>query len=229
VLRPPSLKSVIDRLRRLYGHLPPPGTSDPFEVILRENAAYLVDDERREAVFSALAKEIGLTPEAILDAPFERIVAVIRPGGMRPEDRASKLLDCASIAAEVGGAAALLALARDGSPTARKILRRFPGIGEPGADWLVLLAGGPRSLAPDSNALRVLVRLGFAKEEKDYGRTYRAASASVAAELPRDSKGVIEARQLLRRHGQELCRRSDPRCDLCPLERGCAFKAGRAR
>ncbi|HEX7615962.1 MAG TPA: hypothetical protein VF554_11890 [Thermoanaerobaculia bacterium] len=79
------------------------------------------------------------------------------------------------------------------------------------------------SLAPDSNGLRVLVRLGYAQEDANYAKTYRAAAEAVAPELPKDSNRLIAAHQLLRRHGQEICRRSEPRCDVCPLARGCDF------
>ena len=111
-------------------------------------------------------------------------------------------------------------------PTAaRKLLKKFPGIGEPGADKILLYNRAARSLAPDSNVLRVLVRLGFGKMEKDYARTYRSAAENTAAELPSDFRKLIAARELLRRHGQELCRRTAPRCEACPLSPRCeAFR-----
>ena len=57
---------------------------------------------------------------------------------------------------------------------ARRILKRFPGIGDPGADRILLLSGAQPVLGMDSNALRVLVRLGYAREQKNYGKQYRA-------------------------------------------------------
>ena len=38
------------------------------------------------------------------------------------------------------------------------ILKRFPGIGDPGADKILLCSRGAATLAPESNALRVLLR-----------------------------------------------------------------------
>src|SRR2546426_12509444 len=56
-------------------------------------------------------------------------------------------------------------LFRSRSPAeARKILKRFPGIGDPGADKILLFCRGGQGLGPDSNALRVLVRLGRSEE-----------------------------------------------------------------
>lgn len=57
---------------------------DPWERILWENAAYLVDDTRRAEVFGALASEVSLDPAAILAVPKERLAAVIARGGMLP-------------------------------------------------------------------------------------------------------------------------------------------------
>src|SRR2546422_8413212 len=62
--------------------------------------------------------------------------------------------------------AKLRAAVRRSPKEANQLLQRFPGIGEPGADKILLFAGGQVSLGPDSNALRVLYRLGFGKQEK---------------------------------------------------------------
>src|SRR5262249_47363602 len=111
---------------------------------------------------------------------------------------------------------------------ARRVLKRFPGVGDPGADRLLMIAGSLVTLAPESNGLRVLVRLGFAKEDPSYAKTWKAAAETGAPELPADPAWLLKAHLLLRRHGEELCKRSDPRCDVCPLVRTCAYaKAGR--
>jgi endonuclease III len=222
----PKLKDVVAALRRLYGEPKPFVSADPWELVLRENAAYLVDDATREDVFRSLKARVGLSPEALLGAPHERLVEAIHKGGMRPPERANKLLEAAEIANEVG-LPELRRLAKQGGPAARRVLKRFPGIGDPGADKLLLAAGSAVTLAPDSNALRVLVRLGFGKEDKSYTRTYRSAAEAAGPELPSDSAWLAGAHQLLRRHGQELCKRTDPACDACPLEKACAYAAGR--
>ena len=42
-------------------------------------------------------------------------------------------------------------------------------------------------------------------------------------QLPEDYPWLISAHQLLRRHGQEICRRSAPVCEACPLTEGCRW------
>ena len=218
----PKLREIVAVLEKLYGKPAPFPSNDPWELILRENASYLVDDATREEVFRSLKARIGVSPEAILDAPPERLVEAIRKGGMRPPMRADKLVEAAELARETG-LAELRKLAKEGGPEARKVLKRFPGIGEPGADKLLFAAGSAVTLAPDSNGLRVLVRLGYAKDDANYAKTYRAAAEAVAPELPDERAWLIAAHQLLRRHGQETCRRSEPRCEVCPLAKGCEF------
>jgi endonuclease III len=109
---------------------------------------------------------------------------------------------------------------------ARKALRKFPVIGEPGADKILLFTGTVPSLAPESNGLRGLVRLGFAKEHKNYAATYRAVQTALHSEHGEDCTPLITAHQLLKRHGQELCRRSAPRCEACPLRKSCPSASG---
>ena len=218
-----SLPSVIDRLEALYGPPAPPAVIDPFEMIVAESAAYLVDDDRRARVFARLREEVGLDPEDVLGTPTPVLVEVIRGGGMLPEHRAEKLVKAANTALEIG-LETLRELIRTDPKKAGKLLQRFPGIGEPGADKILLFSRAKRTLGADSNVLRVLVRLGFGEgDETHYTRMYRSAAEAVAPQLPEDYPWLISAHQLLRRHGQEICRRSAPLCEICPVTDGCRW------
>jgi endonuclease III len=104
---------------------------------------------------------------------------------------------------------------------ARTALKKFPGIGEPGAEKILLFTGKHALFALESNGLRVLVRLGYAREEKNYSTTYRALRTALAPLESRGAAWLQRAHLLLQRHGQELCKRTAPRCDDCPLLAGC--------
>lgn len=88
------LRAAVAALRTRYGDSAPLVT-DPFEMILLENAAYLVDDAKRQETFEQLRQRIGLTPKAILARSAQDIASAIEGGGMRPLMRAEKVLDCA--------------------------------------------------------------------------------------------------------------------------------------
>ena len=113
-------------------------------------------------------------------------------------------------------------------PEARRLLRRFPGTGEPGADRILLFGHHHNVLALDSNALRVLLRLGIGEDSDNYQRSYRSAQAAAQGLLAPEGAQLIRANLLLRHHGQELCRRSEPHCPICPLQSRCRTGGGRA-
>src|SRR2546423_2522807 len=100
----PSLRKVVAQLAAHYGKPESPITTDPFELILLENIAYRVSDERREAAFKTLRKYAGTKPHQILAASHENIFRATRLGGMHPEQRVSRLKESALIAMnEFGG------------------------------------------------------------------------------------------------------------------------------
>jgi endonuclease III len=218
-------RAAIAALRRLYGKPAPPFSTDPFELVVYENIAYLASDEKRGEAFASLCRDVGVTPRAILKASMAALVGACRVGGIYPERRAERLRRSAEIVVSRfdGDLRPVLRLPYE---KARKALQRFPAIGEPGADKILLFCGGHPVVAPESNGLRVLVRLGFVREGSSYGATYRAALASVASEAGRDRRFLIAAHSLLRRHGQELCRRTRPECPTCPLRARCDYYTG---
>jgi endonuclease III len=213
------LSRILDRLERHHGAPVSAGPSDPFEQIVYENACYLVDDETRAAVFARLARDVGVTPRAIREAQSKRLLAAIGDGGMRPPMRAEKLRTAARLAEALP--VPLAELVRGPVAAAKRALRQFPGIGDPGAEKILLFAGAQALLGLESNGLRVLLRLGYGKESPSYDRSWRSVRDAVADELPKSVPAVQRAHRLLRRHGQTLCRRTKPACDDCPLRDSC--------
>jgi endonuclease III len=213
-----SLKRVVAALEKM--HAPEPLVAkSAFEVVLWENVAYLVDDDRRKRAFEVLRERVGLTPEAI-DGAKKGVLE-----GLVGDECAEKLRRAAEVALEIEDLDSAVA---SNSREARRTLKRFPGIGDPGADRILMLFGGARTIAPESNGLRVLCRLGLVEEQKGYAATYRKAVEALEAQLPRDP---ARAHALLREHGRVVCRRSAPHCEVCPLTKTCAFyqaTAGRA-
>ncbi len=135
------LRAAIDRLLTFYGRPPRPPAVDPFELVIWENCAYLVDDARRATAFKRLQRAVGLKPAAILATPLPALADIIKEGGMHAARRAEKLHTAADIALDIGTAELRRAIKR--SPEeAKQLLRRFPGIGEPGADKILLLCRG---------------------------------------------------------------------------------------
>jgi adenine-specific DNA glycosylase len=96
-------------------------------------------------------------------------------------------------------------------------------LGATGAEKILLLARSHPVLGLDSNGMRVLTRIGMVKEEPSYAATYRNVQSFVSIYADKGFDWLIRAHHLLRQHGQELCKRSRPRCDRCPLNDECNY------
>lgn len=211
---------VVRLLRGHYGVSEPLPVLNAFEWVVLENVAYLARPERRMAAFEVLRTSVGNSPHALLEASDEQLMRATAHG-ILAGTFADKVRECARIAIERFGGDLDAALdARPGAAVA--MLRAFPGIGEPGAERILLFTGRRASLAPESNALRLLVRLGLVEEHGSYARTY-AASRAVDAALEPTPDAMAEVHLLLARHGREVCKRTKPRCGECVLEQGCAY------
>jgi len=225
VTKPLQFSSIIRALQQFYGKPKPPRITDPFEIILWENVAYLVDDDKRATAFAALKKNIGTTPQQILKASDQQLIAVTKLGGMVPELRAQRVRQIAELAHWIFKDD-LKSVLQKALPEAKKALKKFPSIGGPGAEKILMLTRSYPVLALESNGLRVLLRLGFAEEKKSYSASYRGVQQAIKEQLPSSYDGLIAAHQLLRQHGQELCKRSQPLCETCPLQRECSYFHG---
>ncbi len=216
------LRKAVEKLLALYGKPRAPKPSGPWEWILWENCAYLATDEKRERAFAAL-KKVGTKPERILAASEEALLEVTKNGIMAARF-ADKLRACATTLLEDFGGdlrpAVNLPL-----PRAKSALRKFPGIGAPGAEKILLFTKSYPLFALDSNGLRVLLRLGFGEEKKSYAASYSSAQKAAAYEAGEDYAWLTAAHDLLRAHGQSLCRRTNPGCEECPLAAGCVYRA----
>jgi len=222
---PADLPPLLDALEARYGPQTPPRLDGPLEQILWENVGYLVDDERRREAFAALKRKVGTDAADILAASDAVLREVADLGGMLPEARVAKLRRISGIALKRFGGDVGPVLGEP-VPRAKAALTAFPGIGEPGAEKILLFSGTRPLLALESNGLRALLRLGYGDERKSYAATYRSVQAAAEAGLPETCPARVRAHLLLRRHGQELCRRSRPRCDLCPLAASCDHARG---
>jgi endonuclease-3 len=218
----PDFKKLIARLKREHGEPSLPPARGPFELVLWENACYLLSDERRAAVFEGLRREVGLNANAIWNAPRETLLALAKMGGMRPETRVFRWREIARItASQFGGN--LDGILQEPYEKAKKSLKQFPNIGDPGAEKILMFCGASPGLPLEWNGLRVLTRVGFGRVQKSYGATYRSVQDGIRDQLPRDAAQLARAHLLLREHGKKQCRNNAPLCRSCPIAKLCAF------
>src|SRR3569833_1357279 len=66
--------------------------TDPLALIVWENVGYLVDDERREALFAVFRVRFGLDAASIAAASPDVLLDCAERGGMNPPERARRLM-----------------------------------------------------------------------------------------------------------------------------------------
>jgi endonuclease III len=108
---------------------------------------------------------------------------------------------------------------------AKKALKQFPNIGDPGAEKILMFCGASPGLPLEWNGLRVLTRVGYGRWQKNYGAAYRSVQEALKPELPRKAEAIAQAHLLLRQHGKEICRDKSPQCYACPVKELCAYPA----
>jgi endonuclease III len=229
----PNLREVLDTLEKLYGPQQAVGPTDSYEMVLYLNCGYPATDGTCSKGFEALKREVGLKPGRILAAPPAELAKCLRLGGIVPELRAKKLKEIArTVNSEFNGdlKAVLKKCMQEekkqrgqGVRAAKKILQKFPVIGEPSAEKILLFAKLAPVTAVPSASVGVPVRLWFGQEGKNYAVDYRKVRDKLNAELPETFEARQRAYLLLNRHGHEICKRSAPKCQICPLTAQCAY------
>ena len=233
-----NLSEVLAQLEQLYGPQKAAGPADPYQMILFVNCGYPATDASCSKGFDALKREVGLQPEKILAAPKAKLAKLMRLGGIVPELRAQRLKEIArAVKTEFHEdlQAALKRCLQDekklpgkGIRGAKKVLQKFPVIGEPGAEKILLFSNLAPVAAVPSACVDVPARLWFGEVGKKYAADYRAAREILSEGLAE----TVEARQraylLLKKHGQEICKRSTPKCEICPLIAQCAYFQAKA-
>ena len=222
------IAGLLDRLESFYGPQRPSWPTDPYQFLVWWHCGYPASDVTCAKGWASLTKSVGVTPEKLLAASPEKLTTALKPGGMVPELRALRLKEIAMrVKDQLGGD---LRSALSGPlDKARKELRKFPNIADPGADRILLFAHIAPIAAIPSNCPHVLVRILSGREHENYGVTYREAQDAVESQIPATFDARARAYLLLKHHGQMTCKRTNPKCDQCPVSTNCAFFSGNLR
>jgi endonuclease III len=215
-----TLTAAVAKLAPLYPTRAP--LRDPLAILVWENVGYLIDDARRAELFTEFKSKIGFKAAEIANAPMKILGDIVKRGGMNPQKRAERLKEIGRMAISECDGDIVGHLRAIPLPKARAFLKKFPSVGDPGADRIILFAGIAPRPALNSDGMRALVRLGLCAEQKSYSQTYRVAVDVLRKEGMPDAQWLERAYLVLRAHGRALCKRSAPICEPCPLDRLCA-------
>lgn len=201
--------------------------AEPYEFLVWWHCGYPASDAACGKGWESLRKVVGIEPERLLETPDRVLAEALRPGGMVPELRAMRLKEVAArVVRDFGGD--LRAGLAGPVAEARKKLKAFPGIADPGVDRILLFGRVAPVAAVPSNCPHVLVRIERGLERENYGVTYGEARESIESGLPETFEARQRAYLLLKVHGQSICKKK-PRCGECSVSDDCAFFGGKLR
>jgi endonuclease III len=234
---PRKLTQILDALENNHGHQTLVGPKDPYEMIVFLNCGYPASDAKCAKGFESLKREIGVEPQKVLAVSKPKLARVMRPTVIRPAVCAERLKEIAlKVKRDFKGDLATALKQRlqeakeleKGVRGAKKVLQEFPVIGEPSAEKILLFSGLAPVAAVPSAFVAVPVRIFVGEPGKNYAADYKAAREILDSELPETFEARQRAYLLLKKHGQEICKRSKPKCEVCPLTAQCAYLQAKA-
>jgi endonuclease III len=234
---PRKLTQILDALENSYGSQKLAGPSDPYQMMVFLNCGYPASDAKCAKGFEALKREIGVEPKKVLGVSKAKLAKVMRPSVIMPAVCAERLKEIARrVKGEYKGD--LIAVLKQrlseakepekGVKAAKKVLQEFPVIGEPSAEKILLFSGLAPITAVPSAFVDVPIRMFVGEPGKNYATDYKAAREILDSELARTFEARQRAYLLLKKHGQEICKRSKPKCEICPLTAECAYLQAKA-
>jgi len=229
---PRKLTQILDALENSYGSQKLAGPTDPYQMMVFLNCGYPASDAKCAKGFEALKREIGVEPKKVLAVSKAKLAKVMRPSVIMPAVCAERLKEIARrVKGEYKGDLTAVLKQRlseakepeKGVKAAKKVLQEFPVIGEPSAEKILLFSGLAPIAAVPSAFVDVPIRVFVGEAGKNYASDYKAARELLDSELPKTFDARQRAYLLLKKHGQEICRRSKPKCEVCPLTAQCSY------
>lgn len=214
---------ILDTLESFHGAQTAQWPTDPYQFLVWWHCGYPPSEERCSRGWESLNEEIGTSPEKLLQTPSSKLTRALKAGGIVPELRAGRLKEIAQTIQERFGGDLLSALSRLPVAQVRATLKKFPGIGDPGADRIILFGGIAPVPAVPSSCPQVLVRIESGEPRETYNANFRVAREIVQSEVADTFVARTRAYLLVQQHGQQICKRSSPKCESCPIAGSCAY------
>ncbi|SBV93714.1 conserved hypothetical protein [uncultured delta proteobacterium] len=205
----------------MAGHFGPSGwwpARTPFEValgaILTQNTAWTNVDK----ALAALDGATGLIPDRVAALPVPELEARIRPAGFFRQ-KSRKILAFLEVLEAHGGLGhgeadcGLGCFSAIDTETLRGLLLAVSGIGPETADCILLYALDRPSFVVDAYTRRLFNRHALVPEAVPYDELQEFFMDA----LEPDVAFFNEYHALIVRIGKDFCRKTKPRCGLCPL------------
>lgn len=215
---PLPLATVDRRLRAAHGDPPAPLRLDPVSQLVLSSLGSRTRGEVAMAAFLALQQRFrGWT--ALGEAPAASILPLIREVTFA-EDKAARLPMALRSIQDRRGSLDLGFLGAWPVEAACSWLLHLPGVGPKVSAAVVNFSTlRLRALVVDSHHRRVAVRLGLLPPGADFAIAHRRLLRAVPDAW--DAGRLDDHHQLMKRHGQTVCRPTRPACGRCALRGLC--------
>jgi endonuclease-3 related protein len=211
-----SKMGILAIYRKLYASFGPQHwwpAETPFEVmvgaILTQNTSW----QNVERAIAGIKRERLLTAKKLWRLPQKKLARLLRPAGYY-NLKAIRLKNFLGYFRQ-RYAASPAKMRRAALPRLREELLRVNGIGPETADSILLYALGKPVFVVDAYTKRVLSRHRLAGEDA----SYEEAQNLFMRKLKKEVKLFNEFHALLVKLGKDFCRKRNPRCHLCPLNK----------
>jgi len=208
------LKQIYNKLCKHFG--PQywwPGDS-PFEVVVGAILTQSCNWQNVELAISNLKKEKILSIKELYNVKTSKLQKLVKPSGyFRAKAKKLKAFVYHLIKYHKGS---LKIMFKQPLSKLREELLSIHGIGPETADSILLYAAEKPSFVVDAYTIRIGQRLKLFKRSK-----YNEVKEFFESNLQKDVKLFNEFHALLVALGKDYCKKSRPKCDICPLLKIC--------
>lgn len=184
---------------------PPPGSQEPFRVLISTILSQRTKDENTHIATEALYSRFD-SPEKLADASPGEVESLIRSAGFYKQ-KAINIIQTSKIIRDEYGSKV---------PDNMEDLTALPGVGRKTANCVLAYGFGIPAIAVDTHVHRICNLLGLVKTEVPDDTEFEL-TRKVAKERWHDIN------RLLVRHGQTVCRPVKPMCEKCPISHLCDY------
>lgn len=206
---------AIEVLEDMYGRQVRYSTKQPLEqlisTVLSQRTTYA--DER--AAFEQMWKQFG-SWEGIMNAPTDDLARAISPANY-PEVKAPRIQQILQQIQGERGNFDLTFLRTMTVSEASKWLMRLPGVGHKTSTFLLLFTFRLPALPVDTHVHRVSQRIGIISTKTTEGKAHQLLKDM----LPPIADELLNFHRLFFKHGQTVCKWSQPQCHQCAIQHLC--------
>lgn len=183
----------------------------PFEVAVGAILTQNTNWKNVEKAINGLKKADALSAEAIRDLPNETLEQLIRPAGFfrMKAKKLKNLVHFLEVEADM-----IIENLRDREPQElRPLILSINGVGPETADCILNYSLERPVMVVDAYTHRMMGRHGLIHEDCDYHQL----QALFMDNLDHDAQLFNEFHALIVRIGKDWCKKTNPKCDTCPL------------